>query len=143
MHNVPSPWDCLHLILFPWDYLVPIFMSFLQRIGKFEKSTSAKVHYLVFMVQPCFALISCSTRGRLVTMPEPRGRKSLKKNNQNFSLNKKTAILSHSKIQGHFSTARHSKAGSKQNVFTLHLGTRKDTFHIWRLQCRATKIKRV
>ncbi len=26
---------------------------------------------------PCLALMSCNTRGRLVTMPDPRGRKSL------------------------------------------------------------------
>lgn len=28
---------------------------------------------------PAFEVTSCSTRGRLVTMPDPRGRKSLKK----------------------------------------------------------------
>jgi len=29
------------------------------------------------MLSPCFALISCNTRGRRVTMPDPRGKKSL------------------------------------------------------------------
>lgn len=40
---------------------------------------------------PALEVTSCSTRGRLVTMPDPRGRKSLKRKNYNNR-------LSHSEI---------------------------------------------
>ena len=44
--------------------------SCLRRIGSLQR-------HGVWAVLPCLELISCNTRGRLVTIPEPRGRKSL------------------------------------------------------------------
>ena len=54
---------------------------------------------MVNMYLPVGQFISCRTKGRRVTMPEPRGRKSLKHNTQRTVVSKLTTKGGKSKIK--------------------------------------------